>query len=427
MTLQPSHFFTNSMSAANGAQAADILAHAFNAVDPADAVRWYLSKNQLPVDRRIYLLALGKAACGMAGAVGDFCSPADALIIPKHASTVALPKFTLLEGDHPVPGSRSVRAGAAALQFVGQCSPSDLLLCLISGGGSALMTAPRVPLPDLQQLTSSLLACGARIDEINILRRHLDHLKGGGVVRAANGANVLSLILSDVVEDPIETIASGPTAPDPSCVQDAINILDKYSLRENLPASILDNLTETLKPSDPIFDLVQNQIVASNSIALQAAVDRAKVLGLQVRGLQTGMQGEARLVGAQVAEAFRDMLNEISRPFVVLAGGETTVTLRGSGKGGRNQETALAAVEFLDGLENVLFISVATDGEDGPTDAAGAVVNGMTLQRAKSLGLHPSDSMQQSDSYHFFDALGDLIRCGPSGTNVNDLILCFAF
>jgi hydroxypyruvate reductase len=297
------------------------------------------------------------------------------------------------------------------------------------------MTAPRIPLADLQSLTSALLACGARIDEINILRRHLDLLKGGGATRRANGARVVSLILSDVVGDSLEAIASGPTAPDPTTCDDALAVIEKYDLKEKIPGPVTQSLQETLKPGDPIFDRVQNSIIASNEIALRAAQTQAQIDGFHTKIIRADLQGEASVAGREIAFQFKESLGTMKRPFCLLAGGETTVTLRyGSGqalrrkgKGGRNQELALAAVDALAGLDNVLLISIATDGEDGPTDAAGAVVTGESAQRAESLGMSVADYLVRNDAYPFFDALGDLIRTGPSGTNVNDLVLCFAF
>jgi hydroxypyruvate reductase len=304
------------------------------------------------------------------------------------------------------------------------------------------MTAPIVLLEDMQTLTSALLACGARIDEINTLRRHLDQVKGGGIAQATK-ARVLSLILSDVVGSPLEAIASGPTAPDPTTKEDALAVLQKYELlsanpRElplitsnirgdwrRLADSILQSIkknVETPKPDDPIFSRVQNVIVGDNALAVQAALNQAEEEGFDAKSLSSNWQGEARQVGVELAQKLR-VTNKLRKsPFCLIAGGETTVTLHGNGKGGRNQELVLAAVSELAGLGNTLLISLATDGEDGPTDAAGAVVNGETLRRAEGLGLTVADYLSQNDAYHFFERLGDLLKIGPTGTNVNDLI-----
>lgn len=407
--------------------ATDILVSAFNAVEPGAAVKKYLHENGIPPAQHVYALGLGKAACAMAEALADEIELTDTLIITKHASPLTIEPVSVIEGNHPIPGSASISAGLAALKFVSKLTPDDLLVCLISGGGSALMAAPRVPLADLQSLTSALLSCGARIDEINILRRHLDSLKGGGLTRFTGGARIVSLIFSDVVDDSLETIASGPTAPDPTTCADALSIIQKYKLLNKIPDSIASSLQETLKPEDPIFAKIQNTIVASNQIALLAAQAQAEAEGFQVNVLHMALQGEARVVGREIALEFKESLQSIQRPFCLLAGGETTVTLKGDGKGGRNQELAIAAVDVLSGVNDVVFISIATDGEDGPTDAAGAVVTGKSAHRAESLGMSAADYLSRNDAYTFFDNLNDLIRTGPSGTNVNDLVICLAF
>jgi hydroxypyruvate reductase len=252
------------------------------------------------------------------------------------------------------------------------------------------------------------------------VRRHLDSLKGGGLAQAANGAQIVSLILSDVVGDALEAIASGPTAPDPSTRQDALKIVGQIA-NLNLP------FRETLKPGAPLFRNVRNHIIASNEIALRAAKKQAEAGGFFAEIIETGMQGEAREVGRRFAERLKETARIRPRPFCLLAGGETTVTLRGDGQGGRNQELALGAVEALRGMQDVLLLSIATDGEDGPTDAAGALATGESAQRAESLGMAAADYLSRNDAYSFFAKLEDLIKPGPSGTNVNDLVFLFAF
>lgn len=404
-----------------------ILSAMFSAVEPGAAVKKYVLENPLPKAKRIFSFGLGKAACAMTSALADSTSLTNSLIITKHASPLNVEPVTVIEGDHPIPGNSSLKAGVAALKFVSQLTQDDLLICLISGGGSALMTAPRVPLADLQILTSALLACGARIDEINILRRHLDELKGGGLIRMANGARVVSLLLSDVVNDSMEAIASGPTAPDPSTCADALSVIAKYDLKDRIPASIIPALVETLKPNNPVFKYVENTMIASNEIALRAAEAQAQKESFETVIIRRGMQGEASDIGRQIALQLKESIQTMKRPFCLLAGGETTVKLKGNGKGGRNQELALAAVDVLSGLQDVMLISLATDGEDGPTDAAGAIVTGESAQRAESLGMFAAGYLSTNDAYVYFDALNDLIRIGPSGTNVNDLVICFAF
>jgi glycerate 2-kinase len=365
---------------------------------------------------------LGKAAIGMTQALADSIQLTDSLIVTKHASPLTVEPGTVIEGNHPIPGSDSLAAGQAALKFVSQLMPDDLLICLISGGGSALMAVPLIPLDELQALTTALLASGARIDEINTIRRHLDSLKGGGLAHAANGAQIISLILSDVVGDPIEAIASGLTASDPTTNEDTKAILEKYQISFE---KLIFN--ETAKSNDPIFTHVKNHIIASNFIALQSAKMRAEIEGFSVKIVNDKLQGEARAVGRDMVILLKEEIKKQVRPFCLLAGGETTVTLRGNGKGGRNHEVILGAVEVLQEMENVMLISIATDGEDGPTDAAGAVGTNESARRAQSLRLSVADSLSKNDAYVFFDQLEDLIRTGPSGTNVNDILIGIAF
>jgi hydroxypyruvate reductase len=283
-------------------------------------------------------------------------------------------------------------------------------------------------LDDLQVLTSLLLSSGARIDEINTLRRQLDRIKGGGLARATR-AKILSLILSDVIGNPLEAIASGPTVPDPTTKKDALKILKKYDLEGRVPDSISlylesDSLVSRYQ-QPPGYD-VQNIIIGDNRLAAQAAWKQAEREGIRAEILTNALQGEASDAGRELARRLRVESSSRSHPFCLIAGGETTVTIKGGGKGGRNQEFALAAVEELDGCKDVMLIALATDGDDGPTDAAGAVVTGESAQRAKSFGLDANDCLSRNDAYPFFDQLDDLLKTGPTGTNVNDLIFLFA-
>ena len=406
---------------------AHVLVSAFDSVEPGAAVKKYLRDHPLPAGRKIFAFGLGKAACAMTQALVDETPLADALVVTKYASNLSGVHVSVIEGNHPIPGEASLQAGIAATKFLSQLTQDDLLVCLISGGGSALMTAPRIPITDLQMLTSGLLACGARIEEINTLRRHLDELKGGGLLSLVNGARVITLLLSDVAGDSLEAIASGPTAPDPTTCADALAIIEKFELKDKIPASIIPALKETLKPNHPIFARVTNTVIAGNAIALQAAQAQAELQGFRAILINTGLEGEARLVGCETALQFKESLQTIPRPFCLLAGGESTVTLRGVGRGGRNQELALAAVDVLAGLEDVLLVSISTDGEDGPTDAAGAFVTGESAHRAESLGMCAAEYLSRNDAYSFFDQIDQLMKTGPSGTNVNDLVFCFAF
>ncbi len=447
-----------------------ILAAALDAVEPGELVRKYLRNNPLPEHKRNYLLGIGKASEAMTFAAylslrgrspkqsplvpGDcFAAPRLAttgLIITKHASGRTLERVAVMEGGHPIPDERSVEAGEAALKFVSHLNEDDLLICLISGGGSALMTAPQegISLADIQSLTRELLACGASIDEINLLRSKLDRVKGGGLARATK-AKIVSLILSDVLGNPLEIIASGPTVMNSKTNSDAIKILEEYNLLEKIPVSIKKTICRHNMPENGDQSLrvapckgptleqnletlqsamsVQNIVIGDIHTAMGAARKQAQAEGFDSKIINDNLHGEASAAGAELARILKEEKQKRDRPFCLIAGGETTVTIKGSGKGGRNQELALAAVNALDGVQDVLLISLATDGEDGLTDAAGAAVNGGTRQRAERLGMFAADYLSRNDAYHFFQPLNDLIKCGYTGTNVNDILFLFGF
>ena len=423
-----------------------ILAASILAVEPAAAVARFVrrSGDNLNVAGRNYpladfrsvrLLGIGKAALAMSAQLAALLGTRleAGLVITKHASAIPDFPITVLVGDHPVPETHSLVAGQRTLEFLSHLGPNDLLFCLISGGGSALVTAPSegISLEDMQALTTGLLAAGAPVDEINILRRRLDLIKGGGLVRLSNGATIVSLVLSDVVGSPLEAIASGPTAPDPASRTDALALLEKYQLRARLPASILSALEhdpETPKPGNPIFGKVQNVIIGSGLLAAQAALVQAGMEGFHPYLLRIDQQGEARQAAFELATFLRQAKrtgDPVPRPACIVAGGETTVTLHGKGQGGRNTELALAAAIELADFPGVLLVTLATDGEDGPTDAAGAVVTGESFRRAAGMDLRPDDFLSRNDSYAFFAALDDLLKPGPTGTNVNDLVFLF--
>jgi len=409
-----------------------ILSAALEAVDPFKAVKKYLPN----LEGHVFGLGVGKAAIPMMDALVEQIPLSGGLAVTKFASGIHRERYTILEGGHPIPDARSFYAGEQVLEFVSRLSEDDTLVCLISGGGSALVTAPYVPLEDLQTLTSLLLSSGARIDEINILRRQLDRIKGGGLARATK-ARIISLILSDVIGNPLEAIASGPTAPDPTTKADALMILEKYfpdlTTETRRHRDSLNSVTQWLHGSkeliidDTVFARVQNMIIGDNKLAAQAALKQAEYEGFHAEILTNELQGEARARGAELAQTLRVSISSKPRPFCLVLGGETTVTMQGNGKGGRNQELALAAVNELRDIENVFLITLATDGDDGPTDAAGAVVTGQSARRAEKLGLDAAAYLSHNDSYPFFQALGDLLMTGPTGTNVNDLIFLFAW
>jgi hydroxypyruvate reductase len=443
----------HSLRSPAGEAIASVLQAALRAVDPAEAVRSHLCRegNYLTVEgrrydlrryRRVVVVAVGKAACPMAAAAAELLGErmSAGIVVTKDGHVRqqdrANTRLVLFESGHPIPDERGVEAAAAVFELLDGLTADDLLLALISGGGSALLTSPIPPLTlaDLKTLTGQLLSCGATIDEINCLRKHLDAVKGGGLARRAAPATVLALLLSDVIGDALDVIASGPTVPDPTSYADAWGILEKYALVEGVPPAVKTILQaglhgerpETPKPGDAIFEKVQNCIVASNRQALDAAALQARSLGWEVQILSDHLTGEARDAGAWlVEEAHRGVAKRIpgAPPRCYLAGGETTVTLRGKGLGGRNQEMALGMVAGLAGLKGVLAVTLATDGGDGPTDAAGAVVTGATVARAAALGLDAGAYLQNNDAYHFFEALGDLLITGPTQTNVNDLAL----
>jgi glycerate 2-kinase len=422
-----------------GASVTRILSAALEAVDPAAAIRRATSSLNLNLDPggRIFVIAIGKASVPMAeslaGILGDKLFAG--LVITKHASAKFHSPFTVLEGGHPVPDERSLAAGTKIRELVSGLTAADLVLCLISGGGSALVASPvdGIALPDLQSLTADLLACGARVDEINTLRRHLDVLKGGGLARLAAPARVVSLILSDVVGSLLEAIASGPTAPDPTTCADALSILERYSLSHKHAqiVNVLGRVSETPKLGDPIFEKVSNRIVGDNLIAAQAALRQAETEGFNPYLLRTDLQGKAREVAVDLCRTLRwswQTGEPVHRSACIVVGGETTVTLcPHPGRGGRNTELALASVTELANFPNVMLVTLATDGEDGPTDAAGAVVTGETFRRAHEWGVNPSDFLARNDSYTFFESLGDLLKPGSTGTNVNDLTFLFTF
>ena len=403
------------------ARIARILAAAIEAVEPGRLVRDHLERNGLPAHDRLFILGLGKAAQPMVMAAArahpEF---AQALIVTKHAAGAPAPHIELIEAAHPVPDARSVMAGRAALDFAARLAPDDLLLCLVSGGGSSLAVSPRtgVGLHDIQLLTGALLAAGAGVEDINTLRRHLDAFKGGGLARATRG-RVLTLLLSDVIGDRLETIASGPTAADPTSAADALAVLDKYGVQP--PPGVYALLSGQRSGGELQSARLANIVIGNNDLAAQAARRQAEAEGFHARVLRTDLQGEARELGPRLAGRLKADAEEQPRPFCLIAGGESTVTVGGNGMGGRNQELALGAVNALAGTRGLLLISLATDGEDGTTDAAGAVVDGQTAARARAAGLEPDDFLARNDSYHFFEALDDLLKPGYSGTNVNDL------
>lgn len=430
-----------------------ILEAAIRAADAGNAVRTHLriykgelrsGTARLPLRNfdRIFLLAIGKAAVPMAKAVahvlGRKLSGGMVLTKAGHAPR-KLKLLEIFEAGHPIPDERGLQASLILHTLLTELNARDLLICAISGGASALLPCPSVglSLKDKQKTTSLLLRAGANIHELNTVRKHLSRLKGGRLAALAYPATVLSLLLSDVVGDDPEVIASGLTVPDSSTYADAIAILEKFNLLGRIPKPVRTHLElgnsgavpETPKPGDAAFDNVFNVVVGSNRMALKAAAAEADKLGYHSLLLSSTLQGETReaaRVHAQILREARSSGNPVRPPACIVSGGETTVSVKGNGQGGRNQEFALMAAIELAGVRNVLALSVGTDGTDGPTDAAGAIATGDTLGRAKQFGMDARDYLDRNDSYPFFEKLGDLVKTGPTGTNVMDVHILLA-
>lgn len=393
--------------------------------------------------KRVFVVGAGKAGVAMAGAAAEILGErltAGVVSVPNLPSRSS-ERITFIHGGHPLPTEGSLAAGRAMAELLSQTTEQDVVIALISGGGSALLDLlhPGLTLDDLQITNHQLLKCGATIHEFNTIRTQLSQIKGGGLARLAQPAHMLGLILSDVVGNPLDLVASGPTVPTTATRQDALHIIEKYDLSSTLPPGILQHLRSAPAVrrddfSPPVRNddfsrpppKVENRLIGSNRLAGEAAVAAARELGFQATFIADDWQGEAREVGERfarlVAQAAREHIGLSAPPTCWVAGGEATVTVRGNGAGGRNQEAALAAASVIAGQQNVVIATFATDGVDGPTEAAGALVTGDTVGRARARGLEPRRFLEANDSYSFFAALGDLILTGPTGTNVNDLM-----
>ena len=390
--------------------------------------------------RRVFVVGFGKAAYSMARAVEDKLSDmidSGVISVPHTiADRCKLRRIKVIGSGHPLPNENSIRAACEILDLVSEAREGDLVIVLISGGGSALFEKPvdNVSLNDMIETTKLLLKCGATINEINTVRKHLSLVKGGKLAKYAYPARVVSLIISDVVGDDLSTIASGPTAPDNTTFHDAYNVLVKYGIWDKLPESVREYISrglkgleeETVKPGDPVFTKVRNIIVASNIDSLVKMRFEAEKMGYNAVIVTSMIQGEAREVGKVIASIALEVKRSnmpIPKPAVLLFGGETTVTVRGSGVGGRNQELALSASTLITGEHGVAVVSVGSDGIDGVTDVAGGIVDAHSLERAEKAGLKVDEILGNNDSYRFFKTLGDYVYTGPTGTNVNDLIV----
>jgi hydroxypyruvate reductase len=420
--------------------AADLRQAALAAVEPAAAVRRNLRREadsllvggeriELAPESRVFVVGAGKAGAAMAAAASAVLGPrlAGGCLAVPNLPAGSLP-IEFVEAGHPIPNAGTLAAGQRIADLLAGTRATDLVLALISGGASALLElpVPGVTLDDLKATTQALLRSGATVVELNIVRKRISQIKGGGLARLAAPARLAGLILSDVVGDPLESIGSGPTVPDPTPPDEALAVLERYDLLQSIPPAVVKAVATQRSPITNPQLQITNHLIASNALAAQAAVERARALGFNAMLLSTFVEGEAREVGRVVAGLAKGLRRHhghpLSPPACLVLGGETTVTVRGEGKGGRNQELALASAIALDGWERTLVMALATDGVDGMSPAAGAVVTGETAGRARALGLSPQAALAANDSYTFFNALGDAIVLGPTGTNVNDLI-----
>lgn len=407
-----------------------------SAVDPARLVRDHLAGNPLVADA-VRVVAIGKAAGTMASGAHEVLGDRFAecvIIAPPDVEIPAIPRAQIFRGGHPIPNEEGEAGARRILELATELKDDDVLLCLISGGGSALMTLPPpgVTLDEVRQTTDLLLRAGADIRELNSVRKHLDQLKGGRLARAAAPARTIGLVLSDVAGDPLDVIASGPLSPDPTTFRTAVGVLTAYELQGRLPGAVRRHLDagvngeveESPGEGDPAFENVEVHVVGSNRIAAAAARREAERRGYATLLLTTTMRGEARHVGqvlASIGEEVRRSGHPIAAPACILAAGETTVTVRGDGRGGRNQELALAAAIELQGRDGIVVGSIGTDGIDGPTDAAGAIVDGSTLARGTAAHVDAHEALSRNDAYPFLRATHDLLITGPTGTNVMDI------
>jgi glycerate 2-kinase len=390
--------------------------------------------------KHVYVVGGGKASGSMAEALEEIlgCIITEGIINVPHGCSQKTKKIRLHAASHPLPDQTSVEGTKQILEVVGKATEADLVICLISGGGSSLMSLPRegVTLNEKRELTNALLRSGATIREINSVRKHLSGFKGGWLAKKAYPATILNIILSDVVGDPLDTIASGPTVPDETTFAEAKTVLKKYELWRHLPSSLqkvfedgeTGAIQETPKSQDKIFDRVYNFVIGNNRTASLAACQYLKSQQLNTILLTSTIEGEARCVGALLASIAKEILishNPSEKPAAILVGGETTVKVAGNGLGGRNQELVLAAAfQIKNNLDcTIVVASLGTDGVDGPTDAAGAIVDNNTYAKSLKFGLKPEVFLAENDSYHLFSNLNDLIFTGQTGTNVNDISL----
>jgi glycerate 2-kinase len=426
-----------------------ILSEIFNAalksIDPYKAVSRHTDEIIKSYNsgkyENLYVLSFGKAASAMARASIDFLDKlvTGGIVITKYGHTGGLKekhRLKIFEAGHPVPDETGYNATKDIIRLLENSDEKTYILCLISGGGSSLLVAPYngISLKDKQDTTRLLLNCGADIFELNAVRKHISLVKGGRLAAISAAPAIESLILSDVLNDRLDVIASGPFIPDETTFKDAFNVIQKYSIDREIPKNVLEllqngirgHIPETPKRGDPVFDKVSTRIVGNIAKAIEAAKEKAEQLGFNVEVVDKAIHGEAREAGSRLArralKVKTKMIQENSgRSVCLISGGETTVTVRGHGIGGRNMELALAFAVEIDGKNGITFLSAGTDGGDGPTDSAGAIVDGDTVLKGRANGIDPEIFLQNNDSYNYFKKTDDLLITGPTGTNVMDL------
>lgn len=429
-----------------------IFAAALSSVNPAFLIKRYLDEALSDYVngqfRQFFIAGFGKASCQMAKAVEESIGTdlkISGIIITKYGykdsdelqvTSGKLKKIKIFEAGHPIPDENGIKATKEIINLLKGRDKETFVLCLISGGGSALFVSPYkgITLVEQQRVTELLLKSGADINEINTVRKHISRVKGGRLAEIAYPAKIITLIISDVIGDKLDVIASGPTSPDHTTFKDALNVINKFKLMDKAPESIMDILIkgkqrlipETLKEGNPVFKNVKNIIIGNNLKALNAAKGEAEALGLSADIISSDLAGEARKAGQRLAEKALEARNALSvmrdgKKLCLICGGETTVTVRGNGKGGRNTELALSFAKEIEGIEGITLLSAGTDGIDGQTDAAGAIVDEKTVTNAKSLGLDPECYLDNNDSYNFFKKTDSLLITGPTGTNVMDV------
>ena len=419
------------------------------AVDPSAALKKYLCRRgdllivgsnryDLRDYKRVLVVGAGKAAAPMAAGLEEVLADklTTGLIVVKYGHGLPLKLIKVVEAGHPLPDEAGEKGAEEVINLLKDCTDTDLVFCLLSGGASALLPAPArgISLKDKQEVTNLLLKSGAHISEVNAVRKHLSRLKGGGLAAITYPATLVALILSDCVGDPLEVIASGPTAPDLTSFKDCLEILRRYNIADKVPAEVVERfiagaegkVPETPKEGNQGLEKTQNLIVGNNLLATRAARDKAEEMGFNSVILSTFIQGESREVARVLAAIIKEIRvtgQPVAPPACLIAGGETTVSVKGDGMGGRNQELALAAALEIKGLKDVLLLSAGTDGTDGPTDAAGAFADGSTVERGLKRKLAPHEFLERNDAYNYFYGLGDLLVTGPTRTNVMDLIV----